>query len=169
MKHSASKSFFVRSRIFITAFLLCGASLFLLSFVTVTKMGDELWKQLGVNKQQGNEGIYRSFTGGYLYYYDARNIKNIALGNRLGVAKELLDYAKQYVKSDVFKKEYELERKNARPEAPQPKPVRTKEQVQKEEIAKTEKSIKEMEKNMKDLDAAMKKTWSRYSRCLRKL
>lgn len=157
MKHSSSKSLIICSRLCLSTLALCVMSLFLFSFVTATKIGDELWKQLGVNKQQGHEGIYRSFTGGYLYYYDARNVKNIASGNRLAVAKDLLEYAKQYVKSDVFKKEYELERMNAMPEAPEVKPVRTKEQVQKEEIAKTEKSIKDLEKNMKGLDAAMKK------------
>ncbi len=157
MKHSSSRSLVICSRLCLSILALCVMSLFLFSFVTATKIGDELWKQLGVNKQHGNEGIYRSFTGGYLYYYDARNVKNIATGNRLAVAKDLLGYAKQYVKSDAFKKEYEQERKSAMPESPGTKPVRTKAQVQKEEIARTEKSIADMEKNMKALGADMQK------------
>ncbi|MEO5893271.1 MAG: hypothetical protein ABIQ31_23675, partial [Ferruginibacter sp.] len=77
--------------------------------------------------------------------------------NRLAVAKDLLTYAKQYVNSANFKKEYEQEHKNAMPVEPVAKPVRTKAQVQKEEIAKTEKSIREFEINMKVFDAATQK------------
>ncbi len=158
MKHPSVKSLVICLRVCITLLVLCTLSLFLFSFVTATKMGDELWKQLGVNKQQGHEGIYRSFTGGYLYHYDARNVKNIALGNRLAVAKDLLGYARQYISSEAFKKEYALERKNAMPAGPEAKPVRTKQQVQKEEIEKTEKSIREMEKSLKVLEGDMKKS-----------
>ena len=144
-------------RICITALALCIVSLFLFSFVAASRLGDDVWQQLGLNKQQGTQGIYRSFTGGYLDYYQARNIRNIAAGNRLAVAKDLLNYAKQYISSEGFKKEYELERKNAIPVKPESKPVRTKAEIQKDEIAKIEKQIKDLEKNMKTLDATMQK------------
>lgn len=157
MKKYSVNALTICLRICASALVLCLISFFLFSFVAATKTGDELWQQLGLNKQQGTEGIYRSFTGGYLYYYQARNAKNIATGNRLAVAKDLLTYAKQYINSDGFKKEYELERKNAMPVKPVANPIRTRAEVQKEEIAKTEKQIKDLEKNMKALDAAMQK------------
>lgn len=157
MKQKSINSLVITLRICITALVLSLLSLALFSFVTVTTIGDELWKQLGVNKQQGTEGVYRSFTGGYLYYYEARNIKNIASGNRLGVAKDLLEYTKQYINSDAFKKEYEQERLRAKPVAPVEKPLRTKAEIQKDEISKMEKSLKDSEKNMKDFNAEMKK------------
>src|SRR3954462_5269447 len=102
-------------RVCVTIFILCILSLFLFSFVTAKKLGDGMWQQLGLNKQQGTESIYRSFTGGDLYYYQARNARNIAGGNRLAIAKDLLAYAKQYVGSEEFKKVYEQERKGAKP------------------------------------------------------
>ena len=158
MKQHSVNTLTLFLRICITALALCIVSLFLFSFVTASRLGDDVWQQLGLNKQQGTEGIYRSFTGGYLHYYQARNIRNIAAGNRLAVAKDLLNYAKQYISSEGFKKEYELERKNAMPVKPELKPVRTRAEVQKEEIAKTEKQMKELEKNMKTLDATMQKS-----------
>ncbi|MCW3091725.1 MAG: hypothetical protein JWP81_2794 [Ferruginibacter sp.] len=157
MKQYSVKTLIIFVRICATALVLCILSLFLFSFVATTRLGDDVWQQLGLNKQQGTEGIYRSFTSGYLYYYQARNAKNIAGGNRMAVAKDLLAYSKQYVSSDAFKKQYEQERKNAKPHEPELKPVRTKAQIQKDEIASTEKSIRELEKNMKGMDAAMQK------------
>ncbi|MEO6734498.1 MAG: hypothetical protein ABIN01_24980 [Ferruginibacter sp.] len=155
MKNSV-KALILCLRICLTAFLLCILSLFLFSFVTVTRL-DDLWQQLGLNKQQGTESIYKSFTGGYLYYYQARNIKHIAAGNKVAIAKDLMAYAKQYVSSESFKKQYDLERAMARPVQEALKPIRTKAQIQKDEIVKTEKSIKDLEKNMKGMDAAMQK------------
>ena len=144
-------------RICATVLLLSALTLFLSSFVATSKIGDELWKQLGVNKQQATEGVYRSFLGGYLYHYEARNVKNIATGNRLAVAKDLLEYARHYISSDAFKKEYEQERQRAKPVEPVVKPLRTKAEIQKDEIEKMEKSLKDSEKNMKDFNAEMKK------------
>ncbi|MBC7887109.1 MAG: hypothetical protein H7Z13_04420 [Ferruginibacter sp.] len=158
MKQHSIKSLVICLRICITALILCILSLFLFSFVATTKLGDDIWQQLGLNKQQGAEEIYRSFTGGYLNYYQARNAKNIASGNRVAVAKDLLAYAKQYVNSDAFKKEYEAERKSAKPAEAELKPIRTRAEIQKDEIAKMEKSVKELEKNMKGMDAAMQKS-----------
>ncbi len=157
MKKNSINYLSICVRICATALILCILSLFLFSFVATTKIGDDIWQQLGLNKQQGTEGIYRSFTGGYLYYYQARNAKNIAGGNRVAVAKDLLGYAKQYINSDHFKKEYLLERTNSKPAVPILKPLRTKAQIQKDEIEQTEKSIRDLEKNIKGMDAAMQK------------
>jgi predicted phage tail protein len=110
-----------------------------------------MWKMLGITKQTGDEKIKNSFINGYLYYYGIKNIKNIALNDRAALAKDLLAYTKQFISSSAFTKEYEETRKNARPQEPVLKPLRTLEEIQKDEIAKAEKSIKETEKNMKEM------------------
>jgi hypothetical protein len=51
----------------------------------------------------------------------------------------------------LFVKEYAEMRKNSKPFEPVLKQLRTIEEIQKEEIAKTKKSIKDTEKNMKDM------------------
>ncbi len=123
-------------------------SLFSFSFTTSERLADDIWKQLGMTKVQGNDGVKQSFLNGYLYYYGAKNARNIAVGNRAAVAKDLLAYTKQYIGSETFKKEYDLLRKQAKP-LPSDRKVRTKEEIRKEEIAKLEKSVKESEGIMK--------------------
>ena len=136
----------------LSVLLLLGASsFFLFSFTTSRTMADDIWKQLGMTREQGADGVRQSFLNGYLYYYGARNAKNIALNNRAALAKDLLAYTKQYINSPVFKKEYEQMRKDAVPEEPENK-LRSKEEIRKEKIADTEKSIKKTEEIMKQKD-----------------
>src|ERR1700709_138001 len=98
MKHQSVNSLVIWLRVCVTAFALFILSLFLFSFKATSTIGDEAWKQLGLSKQQATESIYKSFTGGYLHHYQARNAKNVAIGDRLAIAKDLLDYSKQYIK-----------------------------------------------------------------------
>jgi hypothetical protein len=133
-------------------------SLFTLSFKTSQKIADDIWKQLGMTKDQGTDGVKQSFLNGYLYYYGAKNAKNIVAGNRSIIAKDLLNYTKQYVNSGLFKKEYDQMRKSAQPQEPENR-VRTKEAIHKQLLAETEKSIKDAEEISKisvDMAKAMK-------------
>ncbi len=123
-------------------------SLFSFSFTTSERLADDIWKQLGMTKVQGTDGVKQSFLNGYLHYYGARNARNIAAGNRGAVAKDLLTYTKQYISSETFRKEYDMLRKQAKP-LPSDRKPKTKEEIRKEEIAKLEKSIKESEEIMK--------------------
>ncbi|MBL7739285.1 MAG: hypothetical protein JNK14_08690 [Chitinophagaceae bacterium] len=136
-----------------TAIVVCGlfAVLFVLSSFRAQKLTDDMWKMLGINKQSGDEKIKNSFMYGYLYYYGVKNAKNLAVNDRAAVAKDLLTYTKAFVSSSAFKKQYDDMRKQSKPEEPALKPLRSIEQIQKEEIAKTEKSIKDIEKNMKEM------------------
>ncbi len=134
----------------LAAFLLVAGliSLFSYSFTTSRHLADDFWKQLGMTKDQCTDGVKQSFLNGYLYYYGAKNARNIAMGNRAAVAKDLLAYTKQYISSEGFKKEYELMRRGAKPEQPQIKQV-TKEDIRQKKIAETQESIKKTEEIMK--------------------
>ncbi|MBL7744973.1 MAG: hypothetical protein JNN00_15980 [Chitinophagaceae bacterium] len=136
-----------------TAFFVGGlfAALFVLSSFRAQKMTDDMWKMLGISKQSGDEKIQNSFMYGYLYYYGVKNAKNLAINDRAAVAKDLLTYTKAFVSSPAFKKQYDDMRKSSKPQEPVLKPLRSIEQIQKEEIAKTEKSIKDIEKSMKEM------------------
>src|SRR5688572_29116128 len=85
--------------------VLAAGSLLFVSY-KAGKMYADLWQQLGLTKVEGTTQIRESFMFGYLQYYGARNIKKIATGDRVAVAKDLLAYTKQYVQSEAFKKEY---------------------------------------------------------------
>lgn len=131
-------------------------TLSLLSFTASRHMAGDLWQQLGCSQSQGNEGIKRSFMQGYLYYYSGRNVKNLAAGDRLAVAKDLLAYSKSYINSDAFKTAYAQERKSACPAVPDTS-TRSKEEIRKTEIAKLQKSVDDMEGSMKSMNAEMQK------------
>jgi len=146
-----------RIRICLALFVLLSGSLVLFSFKAGNHLAGDLWQQLGLSREQGTDNIKQSFLNGYLYYYGAKNAKNIAVNDRVAVAKDLLSYAKQYVNSNEFKKEYDLLRASAKPQELNEKAPRTKEEIRRDEIAKTEKSIKEAEENMKKYTPEMQK------------
>ncbi len=121
----------------------------MLSSFRSQKLADDIWKALGISKQAGSEKIKNSFMNGYLDHYGMRNLKNIAMNERAAIAKDLLQYTKDFVSSPAFKKEYDKMRSNAKPEELELKPLRSLQEIQKDEIAKTEKSIKDTEKSVK--------------------
>lgn len=141
---------------FILACMLTSSS-FLFSSYQATKMTDDIWKMLGISKQNGTEGIKNSFLNGYLYYYGVKNAKNIAVNDRAAIATDLLNYTKEYVSGGEFKKQYDDMRKSAKPQEPVQKPLRSIAEIQKEEITKTEKGIKEAEKTIKEVNVDMAK------------
>lgn len=146
----------IKLKVIAVALLLALFSFFLFSFNTSKRMADDIWKQLGMSKTQGMEGIKQSFVYGYLDVYSARNAKNIAIGDRAAVVKDLLAYTKQFVNSDAFRKEYASARAASKPIAPEAKVI-SKENIRKEKIAETEKSIKGAEKTSKEMGAEMEK------------
>jgi hypothetical protein len=120
---------------------------------------DDLWKELGMEQQTANTNIRESFLSGYLYTYGAKNIKNVATGDKVAIAKNLLEYTRQYVNTE-FKALYEKQRISSKPVEPQLTPLRTKEEIQKEEVAKLEASIKQTEEDFKSMNEDMKKIFT---------
>lgn len=141
---------------FILACMLISSS-FLFSSYQAKKITDDIWKMLGISRQAGTDGIKNSFLNGYLSYYGVRNAKNIAVNDRAAIAKDLLNYAKEYISGAEFKKQYDELRKSAKPQEPVIKPLRSVSEIQKAEIAKTEKGIKDTEKTIKEVNAQMAK------------
>ncbi|HKZ67261.1 MAG TPA: hypothetical protein VJ111_12930 [Chitinophagaceae bacterium] len=133
------------------------SSSFLFSSYHAKKITDDIWKTLGISRQSGTEGIKNSFLNGYLSYYGVKNLKNIAISDRAALAKDMLDYTKEYITGAAFKKQYEEMRKSAKPQEPVSKPLRSIQEIQKDEIAKTEKGIKDTEKTIKEVNAQMAK------------
>lgn len=141
---------------FIMACMLISMS-FLFSSYQAKKLTDDVWKMLGLSRQSGVDAVKNSFLNGYLYYYGVKNTKNLATNDRAAIAKDLLNYTKEYIGSSEFKKQYDNLRNNAKPEEPVLKPLRSIAEIQKDEIAKTEKSIKDTEKTIKELKGDMAK------------
>jgi len=137
--------------------LLIALTTHLLSSFTVNRFAEDFWKQLGISQQAGTDNIKTSFLNNYFQYYGARNAKNIAIGNRAAVAKDLLVYSKSYLSSTAFKAEYEQLRADSKPAEPEKKTVRSKEEIRNEKIKETEDALKKLEASMKDMTEDMKK------------
>ncbi|MBI1342210.1 MAG: hypothetical protein GC171_04645 [Terrimonas sp.] len=132
------------------------ACMMLLSFYTGKRIAEDCWKQLGISQQQGKDQIRNSFLRNYFDYYQARNAKNILTGNRAQVAKDLLNFAKQYIYSNSFRTEYEKERMQSKPAATERK-AKTKEAIRSEKVAETKELISKTEGIIKTADASLQK------------
>jgi len=130
----------------------------LLSFVVADRLAEDIWKRLGINRQEGSEKIRNSFVDGYLHYEGLSNVKNLAFNDRTAVAKDLMTFAKQYLSGPVFKAEYEKLRKEAHPVQPVEN-TKTKDQIRDEQIAELKKSIATMEDLAKTMPADQKKAY----------
>jgi len=146
-------SFTNRFRIATIMAALITASFFLFSF-TANRFAEDFLQQLGITKVSANEKITNSILGGYLDQYGLQKAKNIALGNRGAVTKDLLAYTKQYVNSAAFQKEYNLLRENNKPA---PNSIQSPEEMRTGMIEQYKKSVAETEANMKKSDSSMKK------------
>lgn len=154
MRKKILPTLLIRLRICIVAFLLVLLSLFLFSF-TVQKMKNDFLKQLGINQATADQKIGNSILGGYLDHYGIRNMKNILLNDRTAVINELAAYAKQYVQSDAFKKEYAALKERNKPEAM--KVPETPEEMRASLIRSAKEFVAGAEDNVKKANAQTKK------------
>jgi len=124
-----------------------------ISSFTIYRTGEDLFKQLGIAKIDADEKIQSSLLGGYLDQYGVKNAKNIAVGDRAAVTKDLLVYTKKQVSSASFIKGYKEMRERFKP---QPAVMQTPEQMQAETVAAYRKSVADLEAGQKKSDASMK-------------
>ncbi|MBC7851531.1 MAG: hypothetical protein H7Y31_17435 [Chitinophagaceae bacterium] len=152
MKHNfhVSKKIILRSVLVTSLFIAGGMTL--LSF-SVARMNTEFLKQLGIGKSDADKKITRSILGGSLDAYGLKNAKNIALGNRTAVAKELLIYTKAAVNTEAFKKEYKEMKDSYKPEFVA---IQTPEDFKKETLARYRKMVADAENNVKSANADLK-------------
>jgi hypothetical protein len=133
----------------IIAILLTGSAA-LFSF-RMSGIYDHVFTELGLSEQEARYSISTSFLYGYLQHYSAKNIKNIAAGNRAEVVKELGAFVKEYVKSEDFKSQYAQMREQKKPTAPElPHSAEEISRLRTDEIRKSIASIEESMGRMQD-------------------
>jgi hypothetical protein len=149
--HSKQRIFLTGKITAVTTLFLTG-TFFLLSF-TVKNITADFLKELGISKANADAKIISSIMGGSLDQYGVRNAKNIAVGNRAAVIKELLTYTKTYVNSAAFIRVYNETREREKPEV---RVMQTPEAMQKELIAQNKQSVTDIEASVAKADASMK-------------
>lgn len=113
-----------------------------------------LFSQLGITQPGADEKITNSFLGGYLDAYGAKNVKNIAVGNRAAVTNDLLNYTKKFVSSEAFKKEYlSMKERNK----PTENKLQSPEEMRRDMINQYTKSLADAEANAKKADPSIRK------------
>lgn len=136
------------------AVLLASSTLF--SFVVADRLAEDIWKRLGITRQEATDKISRSFIEGYLQYYGVKGVKNLAVNDRTAVAKDLMTFSKQYLGTPTFKAEYDKVRAMYKPVEPVDN-TPTKEQVRQKEINSMKEAIQNLEKVAKTLPADQQK------------
>jgi hypothetical protein len=140
-------------------------SLFLVSFTIHKTMADDFLKLLGISKTDANSKITGGLLEGNLDASNVKNIRNIALGNRVAITKELLVYTKQYLGSAAFIKEYNNLRERKKPAM---SAIQTPEEMQQGIIDNAKKSIADMEDKLKKADASTKPMYEKILATVRK-
>lgn len=113
-----------------------------------------LFSQLGITQPGADEKITNSFLGGYLDAYGAKNVKNIAVGNRAAVANDLLNYTKKFVSSEAFKKEYLAMKERNKPTENK---LQTPDEMRRDMINQYTRSLADAEANAKKADPSIRK------------
>lgn len=91
----------------------CAATLLLCSAFRF--LGDEILAKLGIDKSYADETVFANVAGeGFSLPY-AKLLPSIVQGDKVGAAKELCIYIKDYCKSEDFKKAYANKREEAKP------------------------------------------------------
>jgi flagellar hook-basal body complex protein FliE len=128
-------------------------SLVLFSFSFKQQFADEFLKQLGINKTTAESKMNSGFLWGSFDEYGLSKAKNIAIGNRAAIVKDVMSYAMKYTASNAFVKQYNEMRLKEKPAA---STLKTPEEMQKEMIAEAKKNVTEAETNLKKADASLK-------------
>lgn len=127
-------------------------TVFSFSFTVKTFTGDFL-KQLGITKKDAEERIVSTILSGSFTEYGLSNAKNIATGNRAAIVKNVLVYSKSYINSAAFIKAYNELKQNQKPQI---QSLQTPEEMQKEFIERSKKSVADIEASAQKADASMK-------------
>lgn len=85
--------------------------------------------------------------------YGARNLKNILSNDRAAIVKDLATYAKQYLNSPEYIKQY-MDLKES--QKPQPMKVETPEELRVTTIKRAREGVQQMEESLKKAPADMK-------------
>lgn len=152
----ADKYLTILANLIVSAALLM--SVFMLNSFSIHHIGDDFMKQLGITKTAADEKISGSVLSGSLDAYGLKNIKNVVLGDRAQIAKDLLVYTKQYLASDAFKKEYEKLKQDNKPTRD---PVKTPAEMKDDYIVAVKKMITSSEEGLKKNNASMKTAYEK--------
>lgn len=144
-----------RLKTIVTGLAICVFCFFIVAMKTQHRV-DDIWKQLGLPLPDAHRNINNSFLQGRLYYFGAKNAKNVAAGDRVAVVNQLIGYAQKYYSTTEFKTAYQDSRAKFKPAQPEELPVPTEEEVKAEEKKRLEQNLKIAEENLNSPNSKIK-------------
>jgi len=119
----------------------------LYAFRAVEQSGIDALKMLGIPEPLAKDCVWSSFSGGYLSYPHAGDLKKTLKNERTKLVRQIGEFAKAYVSSDDFLKKYLEYREGKKPSPPEPPKLSAElRTTQKEELTK---SIQQTEESLK--------------------
>jgi len=110
--------------------------------------------KVGVSDDEVRRCIWNSFSGGYLSLPPTAKLKLVLASDRAAAVRDIVAYAKNYSKSEEFKKNYLEYREQKKPSPPEkPKSVA---EMRKEQKAQLQQGLKEAQENVKKAPAEQK-------------
>jgi hypothetical protein len=138
-------------------------SSFTLVSYPVKKMPEEFWKQLGITEIEVKDHIKLCFLyeSGLVKTLPVKN--KIAIGDRAAIILEAMKYAKQYISTAEFEKEYQQVRESLKPK-PYTAVTKPKETIREEYIKRNETVIQNLQKQLllSTTDAFFKKAYTEH-------
>lgn len=118
------------------------------------RMASDVFTQLGISQSLADIKITNSFIGGYLDGLSGRKLSSIAVTERATVTKNLLQYTKQFVNGEAYRKAYtKLKEQNK----PTQNKLQTPEEMRKGLIDSYTKAVNQAEESLKKADVSVKK------------
>lgn len=130
------------------------AALAAIGFIEVQTRVVRSLELVGIPNAFVKDCMWSSFSGRYFSYPSVEKLKKVAAGDRAAVVREIAEFAKHYTRSEEFRQKYQQFREDQKPEKPAPPP--TAEQRRRTDKAELQKSLREMEANMKQAPADQK-------------
>jgi hypothetical protein len=112
-------------------------------------------KSLAISEDALKNSAWNAFAGGGLFVPSVTKFKQLATGDRSGMVRDAVVFAKSYVQTDDFTKKYLSYRESKKPQPPQKSKTMAEQKA--DHKASLEKSLKESEENLKKASPDMKK------------
>ena len=130
------------------------AAIIALSVCSFTLLGIQTIRsleRLGIPADVTKQCVWSSFSGGYLSYPTVAKLKQVAVGQRAAVVREIAEFARNYTRSEEFGRQYLEFREGQKPTPPEPlKSMAERRREDKEQMRTT---IRETEANMRTMPA----------------
>ncbi len=119
-----------------------------LAFRVVDEKGAQVLKQLGVSEEDAKDYVWLDFSHAIFSYPRTEQILALAKGDRPAMVRSAVDFAKAYTRSEEFYRRYQTFREGKKPERPDP--PKSMDELRNEQKEQLQKSLKEIEDNLKN-------------------